>query len=210
MMKRWLAALALIASVGAAAALAQTTATPPAPDQLRTAIFAGGCFWCVEEAFDKVDGVVESTSGYTGGKLPNPTYEQVSNEDTGHAEAVRVRYDPARVNYARLLDVFWRNVDPFDGGGQFCDRGSSYRSAIFFGSAEEAQLAKESKEELARRFGRAIATEIVPAAAFYAAESYHQDYYKINPLRYTFYKWNCGRAQRLEEIWGKPQAGLAR
>jgi peptide-methionine (S)-S-oxide reductase len=180
-----------------------------AQDQTKTAIFAAGCFWCVEEAFDKVDGVVETTSGYTGGMLPNPTYEQVSSHTTGHAEALRVKYDPARVSYAQLLDVFWHNVDPFDGGGQFCDRGSSYRGAIFVMSDEEERLATESKAKVAQQFGRKVETEIVRAAPFYPAEGYHQDYHSKNPLRYSFYKWNCGRAQRLEEIWGKKQAGGA-
>jgi peptide-methionine (S)-S-oxide reductase len=178
--------------------------------QLKTAIFAAGCFWCVEEAFDKVAGVVETTSGYTGGVLPNPTYEQVSAGNTGHAEALRVKYDPTKVSYAQLLDTFWHNVDPFDGGGQFCDRGASYRSAIFFMSDEEEKQAQESKEAVAKQFNQKVATQIVKATPFYAAEGYHQDYHTKNPLKYSFYKWNCGRAQRLEQIWGKKQADLAR
>jgi peptide-methionine (S)-S-oxide reductase len=201
MFRSFLIALALAVSSVAAA---QTQ------ERLKTAIFAGGCFWCVEEAFDKVEGVVETTSGYTGGMLPNPSYEQVSAGDTGHAEALRVKYDPARVSYAQLLDVFWHNIDPFDAGGQFCDRGSSYRSAIFVMDDEEERLAKESKEKIAQEFRRPVATEIVRATPFYPAEGYHQDYHTRNPLRYSFYKWNCGRAQRLEEIWGKKQAGAAR
>jgi peptide-methionine (S)-S-oxide reductase len=205
MLKSALAVFALAASVLAGAAHAQTGPS----DKLKTAIFAGGCFWCVEEVFDKVEGVVETTSGYTGGIQPNPTYEQVSTNTTGHAEAVRVKYDPARVTYAQLLDAFWLNVDPFDAGGQFCDRGSSYRSAIFVMDDEEEKLAKDSKEKIAAQFKREIATEIVRATPFYSAEGYHQDYYTKNPLRYTFYKWNCGRAQRLEEIWGKKQASGA-
>ena len=193
-----------------ALAIAASSIAAQAQDRTKTAIFAGGCFWCVEEAFDKVDGVVETTSGYTGGVLPNPTYEQVSSHTTGHAEALRVKYDPARVSYAQLLDVFWHNVDPFDGGGQFCDRGSSYRSAIFVMTEEEERLAKDSMEKVAQQFGRKVETEIVHAAPFYPAEGYHQDYHSRNSLRYSFYKWNCGRAQRLEEIWGKKQAGAAR
>ena len=186
------------------------TATAQTSDGSKTAVFAGGCFWCMEEAFDKVDGVIETTSGYTGGVQPNPTYEQVSAGGTGHAEAVRVKYDPARVTYAQLLDAYWHNVDAFDAGGQFCDRGASYRSAIFVMSDEEEHLARQSKDNLAQQFGRAVATEIVRATPFYPAEGYHQDYHSKNPLRYSFYKWNCGRAQRLEEIWGKKQADTAR
>ncbi|HET8728908.1 MAG TPA: peptide-methionine (S)-S-oxide reductase MsrA [Alphaproteobacteria bacterium] len=206
MTTRWMIPLALAAAMlGGTGALAQTSGTTSrAGDELMTAVFAGGCFWCVEEAFDKVDGVVETTSGYTGGMVRNPSYEQVSAGGTGHAEAVRVRYDPAVVGYAELLDTFWHNVDPFDAGGQFCDRGSSYRSAVFVGIEEEARLAEASKQAVAARFEQPVATEIVPAAEFYPAEDYHQNYHQKNPFRYKFYKWNCGRAQRLEEIWGKP------
>jgi peptide-methionine (S)-S-oxide reductase len=208
MAKTWLAAFAFAAMACVSGAMAQSPSQ--AQDQLKTAVFAGGCFWCVEEAFDKVEGVAETTSGYTGGVVPNPTYEQVSAGHTGHAEAVRVKYDPKLVSYDRLLDVFWRNVDAFDSGGQFCDRGSSYRSAVFVANEEEQRLANESKAEITRRFGRPVATEIVPATPFYPAEGYHQDYHHKNPLRYTFYKWNCGRAQRLEGIWDKPQAAAPR
>jgi peptide-methionine (S)-S-oxide reductase len=193
-----------------AAAAITGVARAQSNDGLKTAIFAAGCFWCVEEAFDKVHGVVETTAGYTGGVLPNPTYEQVSAGNTGHAESVRVKYDPKRVSYEQLLDTFWHNVDPFDAGGQFCDRGSSYRGAIFFMDDEEERLAKESKEKIAKQFGRPVATEIVRATPFYPAEAYHQDYHSKNPLRYSFYKWNCGRVQRLEQIWGKKQAETAK
>ena len=206
MLKIALAALALTATVLAGSVQAQSVPD----DKLKTAIFAAGCFWCVEEAFDKVAGVVETTSGYTGGIQPNPTYEQVSAGNTGHAESVRVKYDPARVSYAQLLDAYWHNVDPFDGGGQFCDRGASYRSAIFVTTDEEERLAKEAKDRIAQQFGRAVATQIVRASPFYPAEGYHQDYHDKNPLRYSFYKWNCGRAQRLEEVWGKKQADAAK
>jgi peptide-methionine (S)-S-oxide reductase len=174
-----------------------------AEDALPTAVFAAGCFWCVEEAFDKVEGVVETVSGYAGGTHPDPSYEQVSRGWTGHAEVVRVRYDPARVDYARLLDTFWHNVDPVDGGGQFCDRGSQYRGAVFVGSDAERRLAEDSKADLAKRLGQAVAVEIAPAATFYPAEDYHQNYYQTNPVRYRYYKWQCGREQRLEEVWGK-------
>lgn len=187
------------------AACAQDRPAPPPGAPLDTAIFAGGCFWCVEEAFDPADGVVSTTSGYTGGHLPNPTYQQVSAGGTGHAEVVRVVYDPARIGYAELLEVFWRNVDPLTPDGQFCDRGAQYRSAIFYRDAEQRRLAEASKAELERsgRFREPIVTEIVPAGEFYPAEEYHQDYYRKNPLRYAFYKYSCGRARRLEELWGK-------
>jgi peptide-methionine (S)-S-oxide reductase len=194
MSRRWFGfCLGLTMLAGATAATAQ---------ELKTAVFAGGCFWCVEEAFDQVDGVVETTSGYTGGTVPHPTYEQVSADDTGHYEAVQVRYDPSRVSYAKLLDAFWRNVDPFDADGQFCDKGDSYRGAIFVTTPEEANLARDSRAAVAKQFSQPVATEILPAKEFYMAEGYHQDYYKKNPVRYKFYKWNCGRAQRLEMIWG--------
>lgn len=170
--------------------------------ELATAIFAGGCFWCVEEVFDEVDGVTETVSGYTGGTVPNPTYEQVVAGGTGHIEAVRVRYDPAKTSYAELLEVFWRNVDPFDAGGQFCDRGDSYLSAIFVMDDEQKRLAEKSKTEVSNRFERPVTTEIGPAVEFYRAEEYHQGYYLKNPIRYALYKWNCGRAQRLQELWG--------
>jgi peptide-methionine (S)-S-oxide reductase len=167
-----------------------------------TALFAAGCFWCVEEAFDKVAGVIATTSGYTAGRTPNPTYEQVSSGGTGHTEAVQVVYDPSKVTYETLLTAFWRNVDAVDGGGQFCDRGSQYRSGIYYQSEEQKRQAEASKAKIASQLGKPIATEIVAATAFYPAEGYHQDYYKKNPIRYKVYKWNCGRAQRLEELWG--------
>ena len=177
----------------------------PAATARDTAVFAGGCFWCVEEAFDPVDGVISTTSGYTGGRVANPTYEQVSAGGTGHAEVVRVIYDPSRVSYSRLLDVFWRNVDPITPNQQFCDRGAQYRSAIFYQDAEQRRLAEASKRALEQsgRFKQPIVTEINPGAPFYEAEEYHQDYYTKNPLRYKYYKTSCGRARRLEELWGE-------
>lgn len=168
-----------------------------------TAIFAAGCFWCVEEAFDQVEGVISTTSGYTDGRTKNPTYEQVSSGGTGHTEALEVVYDPSKVSYEALLRTFWRNVDAVDSGGQFCDRGSQYRAGIYVNSPEQRQLAEASKKSVAAELGKPIATEINDATAFYKAEDYHQDYYKKNPVRYKFYKWNCGRAQRLEELWGR-------
>ena len=171
---------------------------------LAKAYFAGGCFWCMEEAFEKVPGVTSVTSGYMGGKVENPTYEQVSVGATGHAEAVEVAYDSTKVNYAALLDVFWHNVDPVTPNAQFCDHGSQYRAVIFYQTDEEKRLADASKQslELSKRFAQPIVTDVVMASQFYPAEEYHQDFYKKNPIRYKFYKYSCGRAQRLQELWG--------
>jgi len=171
---------------------------------LATATFAGGCFWCVESDFEKVPGVVEVISGYTGGHTMNPTYEEVSAGGTGHVEAVQVLYDPKKVSYEDLLDYFWRHVDPTDPNGQFVDRGSQYRSVIFYHNEEQKRLAEESKTALEKsdRFHKPIATTIVPFTKFYKAEDYHQDYYKKNPVRYKFYRWNSGRDQFLKEVWG--------
>jgi peptide-methionine (S)-S-oxide reductase len=201
-------ALAMLATCGTAAADDPTGggSTRAVQDATATAIFAGGCFWCVEEAFDKVDGVIETTSGYTGGDEKNPTYEQVSSGRTGHIEAVRVTYDPAKVSYEALLQAFWRNIDPLDGGGQFCDRGAQYRSAVFYLTPDQQEMAERSRQQVAAHLGRPIATTIEPAQPFYVAESYHQDYYRRNQVRYRFYKWNCGRAQRLQQVWGDPGA----
>jgi peptide-methionine (S)-S-oxide reductase len=169
------------------------------------AYFAGGCFWCMEEVFEKVNGVMAVVSGYMGGKVADPTYEQVSSGQTGHAESVEVSYDPAKVSYQKLLESFWRNVDPVTPNAQFCDHGTQYRSAIFYGTEEEKRLAQESKSaiERSKRFSEPIVTELVKASTFYQAEEYHQDFYKKNPIRYKLYKFNCGRAQRLETLWGK-------
>jgi peptide methionine sulfoxide reductase msrA/msrB len=171
---------------------------------LKTATFAGGCFWCVESDFEKVDGVVEAVSGYTGGQEPDPTYQEVSAGGTGHAEAVQVRYDPDKITYKELLDVFWRHVDPTDAGGQFVDRGSQYRPAIFYHDEEQKRIAEESKAELDKsgRFSKPIATEIVPLSEFYSAEEYHQDYYDKNPLRYKLYRYGSGRDQFINSTWG--------
>ena len=168
------------------------------------AYFAGGCFWCMEEAFEKVPGVTSVASGYMGGNVENPSYEQVSGGATGHAEAVEVAYDSTKVNYAALLDVFWHNVDPMTPNAQFCDHGSQYRAVIFSQTEEEKRLAAASKQalELSKRFAQPIVTDVVMASQFYAAEEYHQDFYKKNPIRYKFYKFSCGRAQRLQELWG--------
>ena len=173
---------------------------------LGKAYFAGGCFWCMEEAFEKVEGVLSVTSGYMGGTVGNPSYEDVSAGRTGHADSIEVAYDPVKVSYRKLLDTFWRNVDPITLNAQFCDHGSQYRSAIFFQTDEEKREVEASKQgiEQSRRFKEPIVTQIVMVSQFYPAEEYHQDFYKKNPIRYKFYKYNCGRAQRLEELWGKP------
>ena len=171
---------------------------------MESAIFAGGCFWCMEPPFDKLEGVISTTSGYTGGKLPNPSYEQVSAGGSGHAEAIKVVFDPAKVSYQKLLDVFWHNVDPFAINQQFCDHGDQYRTAIFTQGPEQMRLAEASKNalEASDKFDKPFVTQIVPASTFYPAESYHQDYYMKNPVRYKFYRYNCGRDARLEQIWG--------
>jgi peptide-methionine (S)-S-oxide reductase len=169
------------------------------------AYFAGGCFWCMEEAFEKVDGVLDVLSGYMGGSVKNPSYEDVSAGRTGHAESVEVRYDPRKLTYPQLLEVFWRNVDPVTPEAQFCDHGNQYRAAIFYQGEEEKRLAEESKRaiEQSKQFSTPIATQVTAASEFYPAEEYHQDFYKKNPFRYKYYKFTCGRAQRLEALWGK-------
>jgi peptide methionine sulfoxide reductase msrA/msrB len=175
----------------------------PSNAKLETAIFAGGCFWCMTPPFEKLSGVVKVISGYTGGQTKNPTYENYA--EGGHIEAVEVIYDPSKITYSQLLDVFWRQIDPTDGGGQFVDRGPQYRSAIFYLDERQKELAEKSKEELSRsgRFKKPIVTEILKASVFYPAEEYHQDYYKKNPIRYEFYRYRSGRDQFLEKVWGK-------
>jgi peptide-methionine (S)-S-oxide reductase len=189
------AALALLALGGSAAALAQATAK---------ATFAGGCFWCVEADFDKVPGVISTTSGYTGGTLANPTYQQVSAKGTGHAEAVEVVYDPAKVSYETLLAKYWHSIDPTTRDRQFCDGGSPYRTVIFTHDAAQLAAARRSLAELekSKPFTAPIVTQIEPAGAFYPAEAYHQDYYKKNPVRYQYYRATCGRDARLKDLWG--------
>ena len=187
--------LVMFATAGAAFAQAPQTAT---------ATFAGGCFWCVEADFDKVPGVVSTTSGYTGGAVPNATYHQVSAGGTGHAEAVEVVYDPGKVSYEQLVNHFWRTIDPTVKDQQFCDHGDQYRTAIFYRTEQEKKFAEATKAKVEAQLKKTVYTQIAPAAAFYKAEDYHQDYYLKNPTRYKFYRWNCGRDQRLEAIWGKP------
>lgn len=213
MMRRWTLFTLLALGAGFLVGLPERTvsadrATPPvAGAASATAVFAGGCFWCMEKPFDELVGVTQTLSGYSGGQKLNPTYEQVSAGSTGHAEVVQITYDPSKVSYQQLLEVFWRNVDPFDAGGQFCDRGSQYRSAVFVANASERQAADASKAALEQRFGRKIATQILPDAKFYAAEDYHQNYYQKNPLRYRYYRGGCGRDNRLEAVWGDEARG---
>ena len=191
--------------LSALAVLLAATTVAPAQENRAIATFAGDCFWCVEADFDKVPGVVSTISGYIGGKADNPTYNQVSAGGTGHTEAVEIAYDPAKVSYQKLLDVFWRNHDPLAKDRQFCDRGDQYRPAIFYHDEEQRKLAEASKKAVQEKLApRIVHTEVVKASTFYKAEYYHQDYYKKNPVRYKFYRYNCGRDQRLEELWGKP------
>jgi len=189
-----------LALIAVAAAQPVTQGTPPGT---ALATFAGGCFWCTEADFDKVEGVISTTSGYTGGMVVNPTYQQVGSGRTGHTEAVEIAYDPAKVTYQHLLEVFWRNHDPLAKDRQFCDRGTQYRPAIFYHNEEQRSLAEASKKKYQERFKQPIQTEITAASAFYKAEEYHQDYYKKNPVQYRFYRFNCGRDARLEQLWGK-------
>ena len=174
------------------------------PDGHVAAVFAGGCFWCMEHPYDAVDGVIATISGYTGGTVANPTYRQVTRGNTGHYEAVLVVYDPGVVSYEELLDVFWVNIDPLDAGGQFCDRGASYRTALFYGDAEQRRLAEASRRALdeSGRLGAPVVTEILSASEFYVAEEFHQDYYLKNPIRYRTYRTGCGRDARLRQLWG--------
>lgn len=178
-------------------------------DQPAIATFAGGCFWCMQPPFDRLDGVLSTTVGYTGGHTRNPTYEQVSGGGTGHAESIQIAYDPAKVSFAKLLQVFWHNIDPLTPNAQFCDHGTQYRSVIFFHNAEQQRLAEQSKRDLeaSGRFKQPIVTEIVPASTFYPAEDYHQAYYRKNPLRYKYYRYGCGRDRRLQELWGAEAGG---
>jgi peptide-methionine (S)-S-oxide reductase len=196
------AALALLA----APAAAQAPVKPAAKPTTAKATFAGGCFWCVEEVYDTIPGVISTVSGYMGGHVKNPTYEQVSTARTGHAEVVQIEYDPSKVTYARLLEVFWRNIDPTQKDGQFCDHGPQYRSGIFYHNDEQKRLAEASRLNLSKNkpFKGEIVTEITRAAEFYPAEGYHQDFHTKSPTRYKFYKSGCGRDARLQQLWGKP------
>ena len=205
---RCLASLAAAALFGLAVAVvpagAQTSATPPAAPGLAKATFAGGCFWCMEPPFDKLDGVISTTSGYAGGERRHPTYQEVASGQTAHAEAVEVVYDPTKISYTQLLDVFWKNVDPLVRNRQFCDRGAQYRTAIFFHDAEQARQARDTKRRIdeSGRFDAPVVTQIVEAGVFWAAEDSHQDYYTKNPIRYRVYRYGCGRDRRLKDLWG--------
>jgi peptide-methionine (S)-S-oxide reductase len=183
--------------------------TVEAAGKLEKATFAGGCFWCMEHPFDALPGVLSVTSGYTGGQKKDPTYQEVSAGGTGHAEAVQIVYEPSKITYGKLLDVFWHNIDPTTKDRQFCDSGHQYRSGIFYHSEEQHRAALQSKETLekAKPFREPIVTEIVPAGVFYPAEEYHQHYYKKNPIRYWYYRNGCGRDQRLKELWGSAAGG---
>jgi len=186
---------------------ADETSVAATDSNTSVATFAGGCFWCMEGPFDKLEGVVSTTSGYTGGHTKNPTYKQTSTGKTGHTEAVQIVYDPEQVSYEKLLDVFWHNIDPTTPDQQFCDRGSQYRSEIFYHDDEQKQLAEASKSTLEKNkpFNAPIVTQVTKASTFYAAEDYHQDYYKKNPIRYRYYRHGCGRDKRLEQLWGKSE-----
>ena len=200
-MRRLILSLAFIFAAGMAAA---QTAPQPAAGQA-VATFAGGCFWCTESDFDHVKGVISTTSGYTGGNVANPNYEQVSAGGTGHAESVEVIYDPKTVSYEKLLTYYWRAVDPTVKDAQFCDHGNQYRTAIFVRSAQERAAAEAFKKKIEAQLKVPVYTQIVDAGPFYAAEDYHQDFYLKNPTKYKFYRWNCGRDQKLEQLWGKPK-----
>jgi len=167
------------------------------------AIFAGGCFWCMEKPFDQLEGVISTISGYTGGKVRSPTYEQVSAGGTGYIESLQVTFDPSKTTYQKLLEVFWKNIDPLDDTGQFCDKGEQYKSAVFYKNEQQKQEAEKSLKDVKKELGAKISTKIIKASEFYPAEEYHQDYYKKNPIRYSFYRYNCGRDARLKEIWNK-------
>jgi len=176
-------------------------------EDLARATFAGGCFWCMEPPYDQVDGVIETISGFSGGDVENPTYNQVVRGGTGHLEVVQIVYNPKKVDYERLLEIYWPNVDPFDGDGQFCDRGESYRPAIFVHDERQERLARESFERIRQRFEQPIEVTIEPFEAFYAAEDYHQNYHQENSVRYKYYRWRCGRDDRLESVWGEQAGG---
>ena len=193
---------ALVLAASALLAACADAAPVPGGGNRAQAVFATGCFWCTEADFDKVPGVISTTSGYAGGKVANPSYEQVSSGTTGHIEAVRVVYDPRKVSYGALAAHALRTSDPLDTGGQFCDRGYQYRTALFVANPEQRRAAEAAKAKAAAQLKKPVATLILPATNFYPAEDYHQDYYKKNPVRYKFYRWNCGRDQRIKAVWG--------
>lgn len=204
-----LAVLALtIFAMGSGYAREEAASPPSGPTALKTAIFAGGCFWCMEHPFDALDGVTDVQSGFAGGHVDHPTYKEVSAGGTGHREVVQVTYNPAVIGYEDLLEVYWRNIDPFDSEGQFCDKGDQYTSAVYVDGEAERAAAEKSKAAMEKRFGKKIATAIDPAATFYPAEEYHQDYYIKNPWRYKYYRGGCGRDRRLNDVWGAEAGGI--
>lgn len=196
--------IAGFSAVSSAAADSQQDATKNSNSQ--KAIFAGGCFWCMEPPFDKLDGVISTTSGYTAGHQKNPTYKQVSAGVTGHTEAIEIVFDPDKVSYEKLLEVFWLNIDPLNAKGQFCDYGTQYRTGIYYLDEQQQKLAEASLAGIKSKLNKPIATEIKAATQFYPAEDYHQNYYQVNPVRYNYYRWSCGRDQRLQELWGEQTA----
>ncbi|MEL7965649.1 peptide-methionine (S)-S-oxide reductase MsrA [Vreelandella neptunia] len=202
--------LGVLVAAGLASPSLQAQSSQDQPSQQQSsaeATFAGGCFWCMEPPYDDQPGVSATISGYIGGELENPSYEDITRGNTGHAEVVKVEYDSEQISYAQLLEIFWRNIDPFAVDRQFCDVGDQYRSAIFYHDEAQRELAEASKAEMEARFDREIATQIVPATKFWPAEEYHQDYYQKNPVRYKFYRYSCGRDGRLEEVWGEEAGG---
>lgn len=209
MRNKWIISIVLVLALGSALILSSKPASSSkmmaVPTGAATATFAGGCFWCMESSFEKIPGVIQAISGYAGGNKVDPTYEEVSGGGTGHAESVQIIYDPKKISYPRLLQVFWHNVDPTDDGGQFCDRGNQYRSEIFYSNDAEKKMAEDSKAEIekTKKFSDPIVTKITPLKAFYPAEDYHQDFYKKNPVRYESYRFGCGRDRRLAVLWGK-------
>ncbi len=201
--------LILIVTLALTSLLSVPSADARSSEDLARATFAGGCFWCMEPPYDKLDGVVETLSGFSGGHVVNPSYQQVVQGGTGHLEVVQVIYDPARISYEELLQVYWRNIDPFQSDGQFCDRGQTYRTAIFTHDDAQQRAARQSRQELIELAleDRPIDTRILPFEAFYPAEDYHQNYYQKNPVRYNYYRWRCGRDERLEALWGDQAGG---
>jgi len=198
MLLRLLTAVALLAGIVTIA-----SAQSQENQDTESVILAGGCFWCMEPPYDKTEGILSTTSGYSGGEKKYPTYNQVASGQTEHIEVVKIEYDPSKIGFEELLEIFWVNIDPLDGSGQFCDKGPQYRPAIFYGNEEEKKIAQASKQRIAERFDQEIKTEILPESEFWEAEAYHQNYYKKNPVRYKFYRWGCGRDARLAELWGE-------
>lgn len=198
MLLRLLTAVALLAGIVTIA-----SAQSQENQDTESVILAGGCFWCMEPPYDKTEGILSTTSGYSGGEKKYPTYNQVASGQTEHIEVVKIEYDPSKIGFEKLLEIFWVNIDPLDGSGQFCDKGPQYRPAIFYGNEEEKKIAQASKQRIAERFDQEIKTEILPESEFWEAEAYHQNYYKKNPVRYKFYRWGCGRDARLAELWGE-------